>query len=233
MVKPFAFLVAGLLVFSTPAVATPVTYSFESSAYTSFSYSNDGPSNGDYTLRGPYGLDDRLTIMLTYESELPTGGNLSRGGPALVSAYAFDGINSFDQTDMYFDLVTDASGAVTSWNIGAGRGGPDFDGFTSEGAQNSFGIVSSRSDVTYEDEYALSEDYILNVLCQGNQTCFETERLFPFAMEIASAGVSRDRATWTVSSPAIAAVPVSGSLPFMATGLLALGAWRLRRRQSA
>lgn len=230
--KPFAVLSVALLLFSTPAIATPVTYSFESSAYNSFSYSNGGPPSG-VALRGPYEPGDHLTIEITYESALPTGGNLTRNGPALVSAYAFDGINAFDETDMYFDLVTDASGAVTSWVVGAARGGPDFDGFTSEGDQNVYGIVDSRSEVTYSVEYALTEDYILNVLCQRNQTCFERERLFPFSLETASAGVSRDRATWTVSTPAIAAVPVTGSLPFMATGLLALGAWRLRRRPTA
>jgi hypothetical protein len=229
IVKPLGFLFAGALLFSTPALAMPVTYLFESSAYNSFSYSNDGPSNGDYTLRGAYDPTDHLTIELTFESALPTGGTMSRGGPAIVSAYAFDGINTYDAHDIEVDLTTDASGAVTAWDIFAYRGGPDIDIFTSVGSQNAFGIVSSATEVRYEDEYALSDDYMLNVLCQGNQACFAQERLFPFAGEYASAAISRDRATWTVT-PAIAAVPIGGTLPFMATGFLAFGAWRLRRK---
>lgn len=231
MRKFWLFVVAALLL-APPVFATPVTYLFQSDAYTQLSYSSSGPGvQGGYDLLGPYGIRHGTTIQLTLTSALAANTTMSWAGhsgtglPSSMLSYSGrTGLHTFSMDEeVSLSLTTDASGRINSWDIFFhsrtladdttlwSRTGTGGQAVTDAHFENEYSLPTSatRSGPNIGGEYARASAY------GGTWSILSPQ----------------PQATFAALSPA--PTPVGGTGTLMLSGLGLVGLWRWRRRKTA
>lgn len=94
-------------------------------------YTLNGPNFTDFFNSPPETTANHMSVSLTFDT--PLAANLSLSSAAALSSWTMsDQVTTFDQSNATFDtftLSTNASGAITSWNLTAfnnGRAGSDY-----------------------------------------------------------------------------------------------------------
>ena len=165
---------------------------------------------------GTYNNTEKITGSFTVANPLPGNLNLADITAPVQSFSFFDGRNTItDQNFTFlgaFSVSTDASGALTVWNIDVGIGNLD-------PQQLEIRISSLTNDAAITRECVTFDN---NGACTG----------FTPDEGLVNHG---DNGEWNSSSTPTAATPLPAALPLFATGLGALGllGWRRKRKSTA